>query len=404
MSKSNSHCSNDRALVHLAVAGHEQVEVHDVARLDGRAPARARDPRRGGRRTRRRRARPCAGLLRFQSSDAGAAACAPRRSSPRAPSRTAPGVRADAARWFARAASRGRAGLCCASSTGESTPAASSRSEYSAPTPRMRMRSMWLSHSSSCAVLRPVSRASASRPLGRGGALEQVAHMRDAGTRERRRMRRADALDHLDPHRDPPPCLRGRRYPLGARTCETSDAAREIRRAIPSSLRRGDACESFIGLPLHARRPRGAARAARRRRSLQAIAAARSSTLATSNGGTADPQVNATPQYWQLFQVTQDGLTAFRKSSGPAGQQRRRRSRDEAAAHDRRRPHLDADAAARRPLLERRARAAGRRALHVRAALQGARPDRRVALRRDRRRRRRVCRIPRPARSSAASR
>ena len=58
-----------------------------------------------------------------------------------------------------------RAGLCCASSTGESTPAASSRSEYSAPTPRMRMRSMWLSHSSSCAGLRPVSRASASRPL-----------------------------------------------------------------------------------------------------------------------------------------------------------------------------------------------------------------------------------------------
>ena len=41
-------------------------------------------------------------------------------------------------------------------------------------------------------------------------------------------------------------------------------------------------------------------------------------TLATSNGGTADPQVNATQQYWQLFQVTQDGLTAFRKSSGPS--------------------------------------------------------------------------------------
>jgi peptide/nickel transport system substrate-binding protein len=41
-------------------------------------------------------------------------------------------------------------------------------------------------------------------------------------------------------------------------------------------------------------------------------------TLATSNAGTVDPQINATPQYWQLFQVTQDGLTAFRKSSGPA--------------------------------------------------------------------------------------
>ena len=40
--------------------------------------------------------------------------------------------------------------------------------------------------------------------------------------------------------------------------------------------------------------------------------------LATTNGGTADPQVNATPQFAQLFQVTQDGLTAFRKGSGPA--------------------------------------------------------------------------------------
>jgi peptide/nickel transport system substrate-binding protein len=41
-------------------------------------------------------------------------------------------------------------------------------------------------------------------------------------------------------------------------------------------------------------------------------------TLASANAGTADPQVNTTPQYWQLYQVTQDGLTAFRKSSGPA--------------------------------------------------------------------------------------
>jgi peptide/nickel transport system substrate-binding protein len=41
--------------------------------------------------------------------------------------------------------------------------------------------------------------------------------------------------------------------------------------------------------------------------------------LATTNGGTADPQVNSTPQYQQLFQITQDGLTAFRKSTGAAG-------------------------------------------------------------------------------------
>jgi peptide/nickel transport system substrate-binding protein len=40
--------------------------------------------------------------------------------------------------------------------------------------------------------------------------------------------------------------------------------------------------------------------------------------LATANAGTADPQVNATAQYWHLYQVTQDGLTAFRKASGGA--------------------------------------------------------------------------------------
>ena len=41
-------------------------------------------------------------------------------------------------------------------------------------------------------------------------------------------------------------------------------------------------------------------------------------SLATENAGTADPQVNATSQYWHLYQVTQDGLTAFRKTTGPA--------------------------------------------------------------------------------------
>jgi peptide/nickel transport system substrate-binding protein len=40
--------------------------------------------------------------------------------------------------------------------------------------------------------------------------------------------------------------------------------------------------------------------------------------LATANAGTADPQVNATAQYWHLYQVTQDGLTAFRKAEGGA--------------------------------------------------------------------------------------
>ncbi len=39
--------------------------------------------------------------------------------------------------------------------------------------------------------------------------------------------------------------------------------------------------------------------------------------LATGAGGTLDPQVNYTLQYWQLYQATYDGLVSFRKVSGP---------------------------------------------------------------------------------------
>ena len=38
--------------------------------------------------------------------------------------------------------------------------------------------------------------------------------------------------------------------------------------------------------------------------------------LAKSAGGTLDPQVNYTLQYWQLFQATYDGLLAFKKAGG----------------------------------------------------------------------------------------
>ena len=38
--------------------------------------------------------------------------------------------------------------------------------------------------------------------------------------------------------------------------------------------------------------------------------------LATGAGGTLDPQVNYTLQYWQLYQATYDGLVAFEKVSG----------------------------------------------------------------------------------------
>ena len=37
---------------------------------------------------------------------------------------------------------------------------------------------------------------------------------------------------------------------------------------------------------------------------------------ATAAGGTLDPQVNYTLQYWQLYQATYDGLVAFQKVDG----------------------------------------------------------------------------------------
>src|SRR5665213_2560109 len=37
---------------------------------------------------------------------------------------------------------------------------------------------------------------------------------------------------------------------------------------------------------------------------------------ATAAGGTLDPQVNYTLQYWQLYQATYDGLVSFEKVSG----------------------------------------------------------------------------------------
>ena len=40
--------------------------------------------------------------------------------------------------------------------------------------------------------------------------------------------------------------------------------------------------------------------------------------LAKAAGGTLDPQVNYTLQYWNLFQETYDGLLAFKKAGGDA--------------------------------------------------------------------------------------
>src|SRR5215813_1535422 len=38
--------------------------------------------------------------------------------------------------------------------------------------------------------------------------------------------------------------------------------------------------------------------------------------LAKGAGGTLDPQVNYTLEYWQLYQATYDGLLAFKKAGG----------------------------------------------------------------------------------------
>lgn len=39
--------------------------------------------------------------------------------------------------------------------------------------------------------------------------------------------------------------------------------------------------------------------------------------LARAAGGTLDPHINYTLQYWQIYQATYDGLLAFRKVDGP---------------------------------------------------------------------------------------
>ena len=40
--------------------------------------------------------------------------------------------------------------------------------------------------------------------------------------------------------------------------------------------------------------------------------------LARAAGGSIDPQINYTLQYWQLYQATYDGLLAFKKAGGDA--------------------------------------------------------------------------------------
>ncbi len=173
--------------------------------------------------------------------------------------------------------------------------------------------------------------------------------------------------------------------------------------AVPSPLRRGEACESFIGQPLHARRPRGAPRAAgrgaRRRPSRRHLRLA--GDVERGHGRSAGQRHAAVLAAVPGHAGRSDGVSQVLR---PGRKQRRRRPGGEAAAHQRRRPHLDADAAARRALLERGARPAARRALHVRAAVQGARAVGASRSTASSTAPTRVCRIQRPARSQTASR
>jgi peptide/nickel transport system substrate-binding protein len=68
-------------------------------------------------------------------------------------------------------------------------------------------------------------------------------------------------------------------------------------------------------------RPAAATHAAAAARVAAPLAAHMGGTLhllAKGAGGSLDPQVNYTLQYWQLYQATQDGLMAFTKAGGPA--------------------------------------------------------------------------------------
>ena len=144
--------------------------------------------------------------------------------------------------------------------------------------------------------------------------------------------------------------------------------------------------ESIIGLPLRARRSGGHDRAAghRTRCGPPRRHVHRARDAQRRNGRSAGQRDLAVLGSLPGHARRSDGVP---QDGGARREQRRGRSGDAAAADGRRRSYLDDDAAARRALLQRCGGEAGRRALHVRAAVQGPRAHGRVALRRDRGRR-----------------
>src|SRR5712671_5428079 len=63
-------------------------------------------------------------------------------------------------------------------------------------------------------------------------------------------------------------------------------------------------------------RPAADSKAAARAKLMAAHRGGTFTMLAKGAGGSLDPQINYTLQYWQLYQSTQDGLVAFKHAAG----------------------------------------------------------------------------------------
>ena len=109
--------------------------------------------------------------------------------------------------------------------------------------------------------------------------------------------------------------------------------------------------------------------------------------VAKAAGGTIDPHVNYTLQYWQLYQATYDGLLGFEKAGGNAAFTVVPDLADGHSDADERRQDVDVQAPERDQVLERAAGDDERRRRLVQAHLQGQEPDLGRFLRRHRRRR-----------------
>ena len=133
--------------------------------------------------------------------------------------------------------------------------------------------------------------------------------------------------------------------------------------------------------------PEAAAKAASRAKLMAEHRGGTLRLVAKGAGGTLDPQVNYTLQYWQLYRSTYDSLLAFKNA---AGTKAFTIVPDLVTSHpeaDRRRQDLEVHAPQGHQVLERQGADRQGRAVLVRAHLQGPHPDRGRLLQRARRRR-----------------